>query len=113
MKNIMTIDGEKALVSFDPELAMFRGEFAGLSGGADFYSTSVEGLQEEGRKSLALYLELCREKGIEPRRRFSGKFNIRIDPTVHAAAVQAAAANDMSLNEWIGEAIVEAVGSSR
>jgi predicted HicB family RNase H-like nuclease len=111
MKNMMTIDGEKALVSFDPELGMFRGEFIGLSGGADFYATSVEGLKEEGETSLAVYLRVCREKGIEPRRQFSGKFNLRVSPSIHAAAVQAAAANDMSLNEWIGEAIAEAARS--
>jgi predicted HicB family RNase H-like nuclease len=29
-------------------------------------------------KSLQIFLEVCKEKGIEPRRHFSGKFNLRI-----------------------------------
>ncbi len=80
MNNVVEIDGEKAVITFDPEIQMLRGEFVGLNGGADFYAESVHDLIEEGRKSLAIYLEMCREKGIEPRRKFSGKFNVRLDP---------------------------------
>lgn len=113
MRNIPTTDGEKAVVSFDPDIGMFRGEFLGLSGGAGFYASSVDGLREEGSRSLAVYLDLCREKGIEPHRHVSGRFNVRLDPSLHAAAVEAAAAHDMSLNEWMGEAIGEAVANRR
>jgi predicted HicB family RNase H-like nuclease len=108
MKNVIEIDGEKAVIAFDAEIHMLRGEFVGLSGGADFYAGSVDSLIEEGRKSLAVYLALCREKGIEPRRKFSGKFNVRLDPNDHAAAVIAAAAAGKSLNEWIVGTIREA-----
>ncbi|WP_244743409.1 type II toxin-antitoxin system HicB family antitoxin [Mesorhizobium sp. L-8-10] len=87
---------------------MLRGEFVGLNGGADFYAESVHALIEEGSKSLTVYLEMCREKGIEPRRKFSGRFNVRLDPDDHAAAVIAAAAAGKSLNEWIVRAIREA-----
>lgn len=105
MNNVIEINGEKAVITFDPELQMLRGEFVGLSGGADFYAESVHELMEEGRKSLDVYLEMCREKGIEPRRKFSGKFNVRLSPDDHAAAVTAAAAAGKSLNEWIASAI--------
>lgn len=108
MNNIIEINGEKAVISFDPEIQMLRGEFVGLNGGADFYAESVRDLIEEGRKSLAVYLDMCREKGIEPRRKFSGKFNVRLTPDDHAAAVFAAAAAGVSLNEWIVGTIREA-----
>jgi predicted HicB family RNase H-like nuclease len=108
MNNVVEINGEKAVVVFDPEIQMLRGEFVGLSGGADFYADNVRDLIEEGRKSLAVYLEMCREKGIESRRKFSGKFNVRLNPDDHAAAVIAAAAVGKSLNEWIVGTIREA-----
>ena len=108
MKNVIDIDGHSAVVSFDPEIGMIRGEFLGLSGGADFYATSVEALEAEGRKSLEVYLEICKEKGVSPYRKFSGKFNVRLDPEVHEAATLAAAAEDKSLNEWVAEAIATA-----
>jgi len=111
MKNTLTIDGEKAVIAFDPDINMFRGEFIGLNGGADFYADSVEKLIEEGRKSLKIFLELCAEENIEPRRHFSGRFNIRLAPEIHAAAVQTARAHNMSLNEWISTTIIESVQS--
>lgn len=105
MKNVLDIDGYRAVVAFDPEIRLFRGEFLGLSGGADFYAGTVDALYEEGRNSLRVFLDMCREKGIEPRRTYSGRFNVRLDPETHAAAAIAAAANDLSLNEWVAEAI--------
>lgn len=112
MRNIVDIDGHKATVSFDPELEMLRGEFLGLTGGADFYAGSVDGLLEEGRKSLEIYLEMCREKNIEPFKSFSGRFNVRLDPALHKAAVIAAASESKSLNDWVSEAIEHAARSA-
>lgn len=111
MNNVLVIDNEKAVVSYDPELDMFRGEFLGLNGGADFYSDNVEGLIEEGRKSLAVFMELCNEQGITPRKNFSGRFNVRLSSKVHEAAVLAAAAANKSLNEWVAETIEKAAHS--
>jgi predicted HicB family RNase H-like nuclease len=108
MKNTIEISGHKAVVAFDPEINLFRGEFIGLNGGADFYAATVDELHKEGKISLRVFLDGCREKGIEPRRNFSGRFNVRLEPDVHEAAVMAAAAEDMSLNEWVSEAIAEA-----
>jgi predicted HicB family RNase H-like nuclease len=105
MKNVMDIDGHRAVLTFDPEIGMIRGEFLGLAGGADFYARSVDGLLLEGRKSLQVFLELCAEKNIEPFREFSGRFNVRLDPKTHEAAVIAAAAENKSLNEWVAEVI--------
>jgi predicted HicB family RNase H-like nuclease len=108
MKNIIEIDGHKALVTFDPEIEMLRGEFLGLSGGADFYAAGVAELMDEGRQSLAVYLDMCREKNIEPLKTFSGKFNVRLDPALHEAAATAAAAESKSLNDWVSCAIRQA-----
>ena len=76
--NVMTVDGYQARIEFDPELDMFRGEILGLNGGADFYGESPKELRAEFKRSLASFLEVCAEKKIEPRRHFSGKFNLRI-----------------------------------
>lgn len=108
MRNIVEIDGHRAVISFDPEIEMLRGEFLDLTGGADFYAKDVESLQEEGRHSLRVYLELCEEKGVAPFRKFSGRFNVRLNPELHATAVAAAAAESKSLNEWVAEAIESA-----
>jgi len=66
MRNLMEIDGHSAVITFDPDIGLFRGEFLGLSGGADFYAGRIENLLAEGRRSLRVYLEACREARIEP-----------------------------------------------
>lgn len=107
--NTLTIDGYRAVITFDPELQMLRGEFVGLSGGADFYAKDVDGLRREGEISLRVFLHACAEDGVDPQRHFSGRFSVRIDPKLHQAAATAAAAHGMSLNQWAAEALRQAV----
>lgn len=111
MKNVMVIDGQQAVIIYDPDIEMFRGEFVGLNGGADFYATDIAGLHREGRLSLDAYLEECARRGVEPRKHFSGKFVLRIEPKVHRAAVVAAAASGESLNQWVSGVIQEVIVS--
>lgn len=106
--NTMTINGYQAIISFDPDIQMFRGEFVGLNGGADFYGKDVDGLRHEGEISLRVFLEACAEDGVDPRRHFSGKFSLRVDPGLHEAATIAAAARGQSLNQWAADAIRQA-----
>jgi predicted HicB family RNase H-like nuclease len=108
MNNVMTIGGYQALIAFDPEISMFRGEFLGLNGGADFYAADVAGLHREGESSLKVFLQACQQRGIEPRKQYSGKFVLRLDPDVHEAATIAAAAHGKSLNQWAVETLREA-----
>lgn len=103
--NLMTIDGQRAVISYDSDIDMFRGEFLGLAGGADFYASTTDALRTEGAISLKVYLDMCREKGREPYRHFSGKFNARINPELHARAVEVAAARGISLNQLVEEAV--------
>ena len=105
MKNTMMIDGYRAVIQFDPEIEMFRGEFVGLNGGADFYAADIEGLKREGAASLRVFLEMCAEEGIEPIKAFSGRFNVRVPPELHADLVMAATAEGKSLNQWVIEAL--------
>jgi predicted HicB family RNase H-like nuclease len=58
MMNVMEINGVKAVIAFDPDINMFRGEFVGLNGGADFYSADIDGLRGEGETSLKVFLDL-------------------------------------------------------
>lgn len=105
MNNIMLIDGHKAVIAYDPDIHLFRGEFVGLNGGADFYAADVAGLEAEGRASLKVFLDTCKAEGIEPYKAYSGKFNVRIPPELHAESAQAAAASGLSLNDWVRSAI--------
>jgi len=107
--NIMSVDGYQAKIDYDAELDMFRGEILGLNGGADFYGRTPEELRVEFSKSLQVFLEVCREKGIEPRRHYSGKFNLRIPPELHERLAILAQGEGKSLNTLAREALQKVV----
>lgn len=88
---------------------MFRGEILGLNGGADFYGRTPDELRTEFRKSLEVFLEVCHEKGIEPYRNFSGRFNIRIPTQLHERLAILAEAEGKSLNALAQEALQKIV----
>ena len=62
--NLMTVDGYHAKIEFNEETDQFRGEILGLSGGADFYGSNPQELRSEFKKSLDIFLEVCKERPI-------------------------------------------------
>jgi len=110
---LMTVDGYKARIEYDAETDSFRGEILGLNGGADFHGRTPRELRQEFRRSLAVFLEVCREKGIEPRRSYSGKFNLRIPPVLHERLSLAAQAADKSINAFAQEALEMRIAERR
>lgn len=109
--NTMTVDGFHAKIEYDAELDQFRGEILGLTGGADFYGKNPRELRAEFKRSLAVFLEVCREKGVEPRRSYSGKFNLRISPDLHEKLATAAQAEGKSINTLAQEALEQRVAA--
>jgi len=105
MKNVMEINGVKAVIAFDPEINMFRGEFVGLNGGADFYSTDIDGLRREGETSLKVFLDMCTEEGVSPYRKTSGRLNLRLSQDLYDKAATLAKASGKSVNAWIADII--------
>ena len=109
--NTMHVDGFNAKIEYDEELDLFRGEILGLNGGADFYGKNPKELRAEFKKSLQVFLDVCKEKGIDPKRNYSGKFNLRISPEVHEQLALAAQAEGKSINMLAQEALQLRVAS--
>jgi len=107
--NIMEIESYKAKIEYDPEIDMFRGEILGLNGGADFYGKNPTELRREFKKSLKVFLEVCDEKGISPRKEYSGKFNLRIPPKLHSEIAAIATAEEKSINQWVADTLEETI----
>ena len=107
----MTLDGYSAKIEYDAELDLFRAEILGLNGGADFYGKNPKELRAEFKKSLQVFLDVCKEKAIEPRRNYSGKFNLRIPPELHERLAIAAQAEGKSINSFAQEALQKRVAA--
>ena len=74
---------------------------------ATFEAENVAGLRKEFELSVDEYLLSCEEDGVEPRRPFSGKLNVRLGPTLHQQVAAAAYTDGVSLNSWIVRALEE------
>ena len=107
--NTMKLDNYSAKIEYDPEIDLFRGEILGLNGGADFYGKNPEELRIEFKKSLQVFLDVCKQKGIEPTRDFSGKFNLRIGKELHQKISIEAASEGKSINQWVVDTLSNSV----
>jgi len=107
--NLMSLKEYNAKIEYDAELDTFRGEVLGLNGGADFYGKNPAELRSEFEKSLQVFLDVCLEKGIEPRRSYSGKCNLRMTPERHEKLAIVAEAEGKSINSLALEALAQRV----
>ncbi len=101
----MRFDDYVARVEYDAEERLFRGRVLNIPDTVTFYGASAKDLEREMRRSIRTYLEVCRERGIDPAKPFSGRFNLRLTPGQHRAISSAAAVAGKSLNAWVAEAL--------
>ncbi len=59
----MKIGGQQAVIAYDPDIEMFRGEFVGLNSSADFYACDIAGLHREGELLLNTFMDECAKCG--------------------------------------------------
>lgn len=107
----MELNGYRAKIEYDADLDQFQGEILGLNGSADFYGKSSTELRREFKNSLNVFLEVCEEKGINPKKEFSGKFNLRINPRLHSKIAAKASGENKSINQWVSEALENSSGT--
>jgi len=97
------------LVEYDPDGKIFTGEVIGVRDVITFQGRTPEELEQSFQASVDLYLDMCRRDGTPPQKPFSGRFNIRISPEIHRQIAERAAQNQLSLNQWVSEAVQRAL----
>ena len=93
--------GYTGVFEFDTELEVFSGFVVDLRDQIYFEGESVEQLKASMRRAVDHYLEVCRARGEEPEKPFSGKLNVRLGTDLHRAVAVAAAARGESINSWL------------
>lgn len=106
--NTMEYKGYIAKIEFDPDIKKFCGTVINATPNT-FYGTSVDELEKEFANTMEEYFKFCNEKGIDPKKPYSGKFNLRIPPELHGMISVAAASKSKSLNQWIVDTLENAV----
>jgi predicted HicB family RNase H-like nuclease len=99
-KKLLKYKGYPGIVEYDDKGKIFTGEVIGVRAVLTFEGRTPEELEDSFRKSIDLYLSMCKEDGISPDKPYSGRFNIRIPPQLHHDIALRAASEHKSLNEW-------------
>lgn len=61
-------DGYIARIAYDDDLGAFCGTVANSSSVITFYGASVAEMRAEFERSIQTYYEVCRERGLEPKK---------------------------------------------
>ena len=106
---MMKYKGYIGHVEYDNEAKIFHGEVVGLSDIITFQGKSVEELEQAFTDSVDDYLVWCKERGEKPEKTFSGIFNLRIPPELHAKLAFQAKTMGISLNSYVTEKLRSAI----
>ena len=68
---------------------------------------TLSGLRHDFEEAVDAYLESCKERGVIPRRPFSGRLVLRMSSELHGRVALAAAGLGTTINEFINRALVD------
>jgi len=106
---MMEYKGYIAKVEFDDGAGVFHGEVLNLRDVITFEGKTVGELRKAFRDSVDDYLEFCTARKEAPEKPFSGKFVLRVDPSLHRAIATKAGLENKSLNAWVQEVLQDVV----
>jgi predicted HicB family RNase H-like nuclease len=100
---MMSYKGYTARVEFDDEAMIFHGEVIGIRDVVTFQGQTVKEIEKAFHDSVDDYLDLCKERGEECDKPFSGKFVVRVSPETHRKVYKAAKQAGQSINAWLNK----------
>lgn len=113
MTNTMTYKGYTASMIFDAEDKVIVGRVLDIDDIISFHGESVAEFESSFHAVVDDYITASAVLGSPPEKPASGKLMLRIAPTVHAAALKAAAQSGTSLNKWAEQALGIAARKAR
>ena len=107
----MKYKGYIGRVEYDDDAKIFHGEVVGLRDVITFQGTTVAEIEKAFKDSVDDYLSWCKERGEKPEKAFSGTFNLRIPPDLHAKLALQAKTMGLSLNSFITDQLYHVYAS--
>lgn len=105
----MEYRGYHAKIEYSAEDEILFGTVIGISDNITFEGETVDELKQGFHNMIDDYLQLCEDIGKEPCKEFKGTFNVRIPSELHKAVFFEAAAQGVTLNQFVSDAIKKAV----
>ena len=100
MKNTMAYRGYTASLEIDPDDSILVGRVLDIDDIVVFHGESVAAFATAFHEAIDDYVSACEKMGQTPEKPASGRMMLRVAPSVHAAALKAAANTGQSLNRW-------------
>ena len=110
---MMNYKGYGCTIRFDDEADIFHGEVTGLRDVVTFQGRTVDEVKSAFRESIDDYLDFCASRGETPDKPYSGRFLLRVDPTLHRRLVELSTDEGESLNNWIASRLLDCLTTWR
>ncbi|NGX34538.1 MAG: hypothetical protein K1060chlam1_00891 [Candidatus Anoxychlamydiales bacterium] len=107
---MMKYKGYLGHVIYDDKAKIFHGHVIGIKDVITFQGKNVSELEKAFKDSVNDYLDFCKKRKEKPNKPYSGKFNVRIPPELHAKLDIAAKTNRESINSFVVHTLEKAIG---
>ena len=113
MNNLMKYKGYYGSTSISLEDGVIHGKLECINDLVTYEATTVADLQKAFEEAVDDYVATCEEIGKSPDKTMSGSFNVRIGEALHKKAYLAARSNNMTLNDFVKQAVIDAVNDKK
>jgi predicted HicB family RNase H-like nuclease len=104
-KTIIDYKGYSGSVEISLEDGCLHGRILFIDDLITYEGETISEVQKEFASSVDRYLTYCEKTGNPPNKPFSGTFNVRIGPDLHRKAAREAGKRNISLNDYVVQAI--------
>ncbi len=109
MNDILQYKDYYATVHYSSADEVFYGKVIGINDLVSFEGNSVKELKAAFKDAVNDYLQTCSEINKTPDKTYKGSFNVRIPSELHRQAALFSAASNISLNDFVRQAIDHAL----
>ena len=107
--NTVTYCGYIARIEPDLDDGILVGRVINTHDIIGFHGETISEAVESFHAVIEEYLEDCKQRGKNPNKPYSGKFNLRLSPELHSKVATEAEKAGKSLNQWVIDTLDHAI----
>ncbi|MBI5591668.1 MAG: type II toxin-antitoxin system HicB family antitoxin [Deltaproteobacteria bacterium] len=107
-KDTLKYKGYLGSIEISVEDGCLHGQILFINDMITYEGDTIPAIKEEFSSAVDRYIAYCKKTGRPANKPYSGTFNIRIDKELHRKAAQEAVKCNISLNEYVEQAIKSA-----
>jgi predicted HicB family RNase H-like nuclease len=105
INNALEYKGYHGSVEYSAPDHCFHGRILGIRSFILYEGVDADSIEQDFHEAVDDYLDLCKSKGLEPEKEYSGTFQVRIAPDTHRELMLQAEARGKKMNAVVSEAL--------